>query len=202
MIRPCNSMSGVSEATPRADTDQSLYAARALAGTCWAVGVVQNPCPVFQSPEISANPAPSCGATVADKALSPRLSAKACPLNNPSVCASALSMLIVPATAPAPNAPMPPPRITFTEPSLPGAIAENGTDPKNGSTIGTPSSSTKVRAAAFPPRLRKVTPCAVGLAERLSDRRNSCNPATVCNASSNRPEGLSISAARGILVMS
>ncbi|MDY7097224.1 MAG: hypothetical protein SXU28_03710, partial [Pseudomonadota bacterium] len=39
-----------------------------------------------------------------------------------------------------------------------------------GSATGTPSSSTSARLVAFPPNARRVTPCAVGLEERLSDR--------------------------------
>ena len=41
-----------------------------------------------------------------------------------------------------------------------------------------------------PPSARSVTPCAEGLALRLSERRNCWNPATLLSASSIRPEAL------------
>ena len=43
---------------------------------------------------------------------------------------------------------------------------------------------------ALPPKARSVTPCAEGLAERLSDRRNCWNPATEASASSIRPDAV------------
>jgi hypothetical protein len=49
------------------------------------------------------------------------------PLNSPSVAASPLSSSIAPASAPEPNGPEPPPRVTRMLSSRSGAMAENGT---------------------------------------------------------------------------
>ncbi len=146
--------------------------------------------------ETTANPEPRRGARVADSSLSPRSSPIALTLSKPSSPAPALVNSIVPATAPAPNAPEPPPRVTRAEASRSGARADSGTKPKNGSAIGTPSSMTRLRLVALPPSARKVTPCADGLAERLSDRRNCWKPATPDSASSIRPEAADCKAAR------
>ena len=53
---------------------------------------------------------------------------------------------------------------------------DHGTHPAKGSLSGMPSRSTSVRPAPFGPMLRRLTPCAVGFATRLLDRRKSEKP--------------------------
>ena len=124
--RACNSTSSVNGATSRTPPDQLSYFARTLAGTRCALGVVQNPCPRSQRPLTMAKPCPRRGANVAETSLSPRSSISALALSNPNSPAPALSSCIVPATAPAPNAPDPPPRVTLTDDNRSGASALNG----------------------------------------------------------------------------
>ncbi|QYU71256.1 hypothetical protein J4558_08505 [Leptolyngbya sp. 15MV] len=57
---------------------------------------------------------------------------------------------------------------------------------------------TSARLLALPPSARRVTPCALGLAERLSERRNCWNPATAPSTSSIRPVGAVTIASRSI----
>ena len=108
-----------------ADHESNL--ARTLAGTRCASGVVQKPWPRSHRPLTIAKPSPSSGATVPDSSVSPRSLIAAAPLSNPIVAASALSSSIAPASAPEPNGPEPPPRVTRIDSSRSGAIAENGT---------------------------------------------------------------------------
>ena len=195
-------MSSVSGATVRMPADQLSYFARTLAGTRLARGVVQKPWPRSQRPVSTAKPRPSLGAMVAEASVSPRSSTSRLAFVRPRSRAPALSSSIVPATAPAPNAPEPPPRVTRTRDRRSGASALNGMVPKNGSAIGTPSSRTRLRLVALPPSARNVTPCAEGLDERLSDRRNCWNPATPASTSSIRPDAARNSASRSISVTS
>ena len=92
----------------------------------WPGGVVQNPWPRSQRPDSTAKPAPRCGASAALASVSPRSLTNTCPLAKPSVSASALVSSIVPASAPAPNGPVPPPRVTRMLSSRSGAMALNG----------------------------------------------------------------------------
>ena len=97
---------------------------------------------------------------------------------------------IVPATAPEPNGPMPDPRVTVALAMLSAGSAVKGMKPKKASACGTPSSVSSVRDEALPPRLRSVMPCALGLAERLSERRNCWKPGMRASASSRRPDAV------------
>ena len=94
------------------------------------------------------------------------------------------------------HAPEPPPRVTRIAANRAGSSAANGTEPNIGSASGTPSSSTSVRLAAFPPSARSVAPCAEGLAERLSERRNCWKPAASASTSSMRPDGARVISSR------
>src|SRR6266704_1227026 len=58
------------------------------------------------------------------------------------------------------------------------------THPPNGSTIGTPSSSTSARLGPLAPNPRSDTPCVVGFATRLLERRKSEKPGTCRSRSS------------------
>src|SRR5580693_8046749 len=60
----------------------------------------------------------------------------------------------------------------------------------NGSFSGTPSSSTSARLAPFAPSPRNETPCVVGFAVRLLDRRNKLNPGTCRRSSSSCSAGV------------
>ena len=75
---------------------------------------------------MTAKPFPSCGASVPLISASDRLLIATEPLNSPIVEASALSSSIAPASAPAPNGPVPPPRVTRIDSSRSGAMEDNG----------------------------------------------------------------------------
>ena len=97
-----------------------------------------------------------------------------------------LSSSIVPAKAPLPSTPDPPPRVTLMRPSLSGAKAGHVTQPPKGSVCGTPSSNKSARDEALPPRPLSVAPWLVALADRASLRRNCVRPAISFSASSIR----------------
>ena len=98
------------------------------------------------------------------------------PARAASPSATALSSNRVPASAPGPSAPVPPPRVSVARPIRWRSSAVQLIQPPNGSVRGTPSSSTSVRELALPPSPLSVSPWLVGEAERLSERRNCCTP--------------------------
>ena len=100
----------------------------------------------------------------------------------------ALSSSIVPASAPGPLAPLPPPRTTRIRPSRRGSKAGQAIQPPNGSVCGTPSSISSARLEALPPSARRVAPWLVGLAVRASERRNCWKPGTSRSTSSSRSD--------------
>src|SRR5688572_26749499 len=77
----------------------------------------------------------------------------------------------MPPSAALPQAVAPPPRTSSAPARASRGTLLQATQPPNGSLSGTPSSSTSERLAPLGPRPRSETPCAVGLALRLSLRR-------------------------------
>src|SRR5580693_5310352 len=70
------------------------------------------------------------------------------------------------------------------------------THPPKGSFSGMPSSSTSARLAPLAPNPRRETPCVVGFAVRLLDRRYKLNPGTWRRSSSSRSAGVSCKSSR------
>jgi hypothetical protein len=75
------------------------------------------------------------------------------------------------------------------------------TQPPNGSLIGMLSQSTSVRLAPVDPVARSETPCVVGLATTLDDRRNRLKPGIWRRRSSNSAPGMSCSCCAPRVVM-
>ena len=77
--------------------------------------------------------------------------------------------LMTPPSAWLPHAPPPPVGTTSIRSTLREEIRLQGIQPKNGSLSGTPSTRTRVRLAAPPPRLRSAAGVPEGLAVQLAD---------------------------------
>ena len=99
---------------------------------------------------------------------------------------------MVPAKAALPQTLDPPPRTISTFARLRRGIFVHVTHPPKGSLIGTPSIRTRVRLAPFGPRLRRETPCVVGLAESDPARRNRLKAAEALRVSSIARAGIEL----------
>ena len=115
---------------------------------------------------------------------------------------AALSISTVPPSAPGPHRALPPPRVTRIRPIRSVAMAGKLIQPPNGSAWGTPSRMSSARLEALPPRPRSVIDWLVALAERESERRKPCRPATSRSTSSSRPLADWRMRARSIVAMS
>ena len=149
-----------------------------------------------QRPATSIQPSPAGAVTSASAERVPRSPARVASVP-PGPSRSRPRSCSTPPSAALPHAAPPPPGTTSTAASPSRGSLAQATQPPNGSLSGTPSRSSSVRLAPLGPSPRSETPWAVGLAARLSVRRNRLKAGSERSAPSSVRAGAAATSAPG-----